>query len=142
MADDFVHPSTIAAIRGVMEVGGPKELEALNKELNGLSPIQLEGLQKFIPFINQAEKQVNGIPPLQIEGGGWGRPGFESHEFAIEQETKDGKTKEIYRREFEDDHGIKTDVKFGADGKMASRDIVTAPGRVPVHIVLDSTDQK
>jgi len=143
-AAEVVQPSTKAALMAAMEKGGPNEMAALAKNLDGLNQEQLRALQPFVQDLDRAEHWVHpGLAPLEVGMAGSGNSsGYSDQVFRIQQQTKPGEYKTLYNREFETDNGSQTDIKFNlATGKVASMD-TTTPNLPPMHIEVHPADKK
>jgi hypothetical protein len=117
----------VDTLKGAVEVGGPKELNALSDQLNKMSYKELESLSRAMPYFNQMEQQAHpGLPTVDMGGHGAGnQTGWEMQGFSMETVAKDGSEKTLYNRDFEINHGVTTDVKYEAGSeKVASRTVI------------------
>ncbi len=105
MANDNAAQTFNDNLKGAVEIGGPKQIDALNKELNSMSYPEMAGLNNAIFSFNQKEHQADpNLPTVELIMRHTMEPTSSSTSFDLELVNKDGSQKPLYNRDFIDQH--------------------------------------
>jgi len=99
MSNDNVQQTFTDNLKAAVEIGGPKEMNALSQQLNNMSYAELSGLNNTIYSFNMKEQAANpNLPTVILDEHFTNSPTTTTHDYSLDMVNKDGSEKTLYDR--------------------------------------------